>query len=71
MTKCPSVVLDIPVKSEVIAFGVLLNGSGQIWMDKLSFEIVDDNVPVTEKSPTEGLSNKPVNLNFEDNTAAI
>ncbi|MDS9470868.1 helix-turn-helix transcriptional regulator [Sporosarcina pasteurii] len=65
-----SVVLDIPIKSEVIAFGVLLNGSGQIWMDKLGFEVVDDSVPVTEQSPTEGLSNEPVNLNFEDNTTA-
>lgn len=61
-----SVVLDIPVKSEVIAFGVLLNGSGQIWMDKLGFEIVDDSIPVTEQSSTEGLSHEPVNLNFED-----
>ncbi|GAQ19030.1 transcriptional regulator [Oceanobacillus picturae] len=65
-----SIVLDIPVKSEVIAFGVLLNGPGQVWMDKLGFEIVDDSVPVTEQSSTEGLSNEPVNLNFEDNTAA-
>jgi AraC-like DNA-binding protein len=65
-----SVVLDIPIKSEVIAFGVLLNGTGQIWMDKLGFEVVDDSVPVTEQSPTEGLSNEPINLNFEDNTAA-
>ena len=62
-----SVVLDIPVKSEAIAFGVLLNGSGQIWMDKLGFEVVDDSVPVTEQSSTEGLSHEPVNLNFEDN----
>ncbi|MGM8214589.1 helix-turn-helix transcriptional regulator [Bacillaceae bacterium W0354] len=65
-----SVVLDIPIKSEVIAFGILLNGSGQIWMDELRFEVVDDSVPVTEQSPTEGLSTEPVNLNFEDNTAA-
>lgn len=65
-----SVVLDIPVKSEMIAFGVLLNGPGQVWMDKLGFEIVDDSVPVTEQSSTEDLSNEPVNLNFEDNTAA-
>ncbi|ARF16198.1 helix-turn-helix domain-containing protein [Sporosarcina ureae] len=66
-----SVVLDIPIKSEVIAFGVLLNGAGHIWIDELGFEIVDENVPVTEQSPTEGLSNEPVNLNFEDNTTAI
>lgn len=66
-----SVVLDVPVKSEVIAFGVLLNGFGQIWIDELSFEIVDDSIPVTEKSPTEGLYFEPVNLNFEDNNVAI
>ncbi|MFD1927603.1 helix-turn-helix domain-containing protein [Sporosarcina siberiensis] len=65
-----SVVLDIPVKSEAIAFGVLLNGSGHIWMDKLGFEVVDDSVPVTEKSSTEGLSHEPLNLNFEDNNIA-
>lgn len=65
-----SVVLDIPVKSEAIAFGVLLNGSGQIWLDKLGFEVVDDSVPVTEQSSTEGLSHEPVNLNFEDNDVA-
>lgn len=64
-----SVVLDIPVKSEVIAFGILLNGYGQIWMDELDFEIVDDSVPVTEQNSTGDLSNEPVNLNFEDNTA--
>lgn len=63
-----SIVLDVPVKSEVISFGIILNGPGQIWMDKLGFEIVDDSVPVTEQSTTEGLSNEPVNLNFEDNT---
>lgn len=62
-----SVVLDIPVKSEAIAFGVILNGSGQIWLDKLGFEIVDISIPVTEQSSTEGLSHEPVNLNFEDN----
>lgn len=62
--------MDIPVKSDVIAFGVLLNGCGQIWMGKLGFEIVDDSVPVTEQIPTGDLSNESINLNFEDNTAS-
>ena len=66
-----SVVLDIPVKSEVIAFGVLLNGPGQIWVDELGFEMVGDDVPVTNQRSTEGLSSEPVNLNFEDNTVEI
>jgi len=29
------IALDVTVKSEVIAFGVLLNGSGQIWMGSI------------------------------------
>ncbi|MGP4070337.1 hypothetical protein [Halobacillus sp. B29] len=62
-----SVVLDVPVKSEVIAFGMLLNGFGQIWMDDVSFEIVDESVPVTEQIPAEDLFDEPVNLNFESN----
>ncbi|MDL4839253.1 helix-turn-helix transcriptional regulator [Aquibacillus rhizosphaerae] len=60
-----SVVMDVPVKSEVIAFGILLNGTGHIWMDELSFEIVDESIPVTVQKTSEDLSDKPVNLNFE------
>lgn len=61
-----SVILDVPLKSETIAFGILLNGPGQIWIDELRFEIVDDSVSVTEQSTTAYLSEKPVNLNFEN-----
>lgn len=61
-----SIVLDVPVKSEVISFGILLNGQGQVWMDELTFEIVDESVPVTENNSNEELSSEPVNLNFED-----
>lgn len=60
-----SVILDVPLKSEAIAFGLLLNGSGQIWLDGLRFEIVDESIPVTEQSATTDLSDEPVNLNFE------
>jgi AraC-like DNA-binding protein len=59
------VVLDVPVKSDVIAFGTLLNGHGQIWLDELCFEIVDERVPVTEQNPIEELPDEPINLNFE------
>lgn len=61
-----SVVLDVPMKSETIAFGAILNGRGQIWIDELSFKIVDESVPITEKSLTKDLSDEPVNLNFEE-----
>jgi len=60
-----SVVLDVPVKSEVIAFGILLHGQGHIWMDELSFKTVDESVPVTEQNTVDHLEDEPVNLNFE------
>ncbi|WP_234900660.1 hypothetical protein [Bacillus altitudinis] len=60
-----SVVLDISVKSEVIVFGILLHGQGQIWMDELIFKTVDENVPVTEQNAADDLEDITVNLNFE------
>jgi hypothetical protein len=41
-----SVVLDVPVGSSAIAFGVLQYGKGQVWIDELSFEVVGKDVPV-------------------------
>ena len=60
-----SVVLDVPLKSEAIAFGMLLNGSGQVWIDELCFEVVDESVPVTEQRGPTHLADQPVNLDFE------
>lgn len=41
------IVLDVPDKASNIAFGALLNQTGQIWIDNVHFEIVDNTVPVT------------------------
>jgi hypothetical protein len=41
-----SVVLDVPADSSEIAFGVLLHGKGQVWLDELSLEVVGKDVPV-------------------------
>lgn len=58
------VVLDVPGNSEYIAFGILLRGKGQAWIDDIQFEIVGSDVKTT------GNENKypkrPINLNFED-----
>lgn len=59
------IVLDVPQKSLLIAYGVLLSGTGEVWLDDLSFEVVDKSVPVTEAGqPVK--SNKPVNTSFEE-----
>jgi hypothetical protein len=57
------IVLDVPDNSDKIAFGIILEGEGQVWIDEVSFEIVGDDVSTTDiqsKLPT-----SPVNLNFE------
>ena len=41
------IVLDVPAAASNIAFGELLNGTGQVWIDNVSFEVVDASVPAT------------------------
>lgn len=40
-------VLDVPVEATNIAFGALLDGTGQIWFDEINFEIVDSTIKTT------------------------
>jgi AraC-like DNA-binding protein len=61
-----SVVLDIPESSNIINIGVLLNGKGTVWMDHVSFEMVDKNVETTDVDLSSELPEKPVNLSFEE-----
>ena len=42
------IVLDVPKDATAIAFGVLLYGTGQIWFDDISFEVVDSLTPSTD-----------------------
>lgn len=61
------VVLDVPETSQQIAFGVLLSGTGQVWMDDMKFDTVGADVPTTGSSERGGLkANAPVNLDFEE-----
>jgi hypothetical protein len=41
------IVLVVPNNASNIAFGALLSGTGQVWFDKLDFEIVDGSVKTT------------------------
>ncbi len=60
------VVLDIPQEAESIAFGFLINGSGQLWVDGVDLEEVDDSIPVTDRLALSTLPEEPVNLEFKD-----
>jgi len=41
------IVLDVPAESIGIAYGVLIRSTGNVWLSGLSFEVVGDDVPVT------------------------
>ena len=57
------VVLDVPAKSSLINIGILLAGSGEVWLSNIKVEIVDRTVPTTGSAKA---ADEPVNLNFEN-----
>jgi hypothetical protein len=59
------IVLDVPKDATGIAFGILLSGPGQVWLNSTKFEIVGLDVPATTTSE-KNLPGKPVNLDFND-----
>lgn len=61
-TQCV-VVLDVGERASNIAFGVLLSGTGTVWIDRMRFEAVDASVPVT--SPP-AYRDEPRNLDFSE-----
>lgn len=44
------IILDVPEDSVSIAFGILIEGTGHVWVDGVEFEIVTEDVPTTDKS---------------------
>jgi hypothetical protein len=57
------IVLDVPNDAKDIAFGILLSGDGEVWLDDLTFEVVSTTVPVTGRTPL--VTTTPTNLDFE------
>ena len=65
-TKC-EITLEVPEESGTMNYGALITGSGKIWFDKISFEILDNKIPViTKDSITVPVPQQPVNLDFEE-----
>ena len=60
-----SIVLDVPGPSNMINFGILLAGTGEVLVDNLKFEEVNKNVPTTDMMSKEQRQEEPVNLNFK------
>ena len=57
-----SVVLDIPVGSTGVNFGILLDGTGTVWLSGVTFDVVGSDTPVTATFTT---PSAPVNLDFQ------
>ncbi len=69
------IVLDVPANATEISYGALLTGTGQIWFDNLTFEVVDNTVEptgISKKSDIlngekpKGVVDEPSNLDFEN-----
>jgi len=59
------VILDVPQDATGIFFGVLLSGTGQVWMNDVKFEVVGSDVPPTG-GPGAAQRSEPVNLEFDN-----
>ena len=58
-----AIVLDVDAKATAVAFGILLAGKGAVWIDDVTFEVVGEEVPVTDLQSK--LTGSPRNLDFE------
>ena len=62
------VVLDVPEDATSISFGILLTGTGEVWVSHVTLEAVGKEVEVTSPSPNQrpATLKTPVNLDFSD-----
>jgi len=62
------VVLDVPQDSTGISFGILLTGTGEVWINNITFEIVGGDIPVTSAKLVQPakLPDQPTNLRFTE-----
>ena len=61
--KC-EIVLDVPDESGTLNYGVLISGTGKVWFDNLSFEIV--NKLTTKTTNKLIIPDKPYNIDFKN-----
>ena len=59
------VVLDVPQDATGIFYGILLSGSGTVWLNSVELEVVGTDVPTTGGKGTK-LPDEPTNKSFEN-----
>ncbi len=62
--KC-EIVVDVPQNAKELAFGLMLTGSGQIWMADLKFDTVGNEVKTTGVPMNAAVQDAPTNLSFD------
>gem|GEM_PF-1046278 len=60
--KC-EIILNVPKESGTLNYGVLLDGTGEVYFDRISFEILGD---MTEDTTEKKIPEKPANIDFEE-----
>jgi hypothetical protein len=60
-----AVTLDVPQDATAIYFGVLLEGSGAVWLNGVKVEVVGSDIPTTDAG-TARLPEEPSNLDFTE-----
>lgn len=58
------IILDVPKDATNIGYGVLLSGTGEVWLDDINFEIVDKKEQ--EATSTKTRLKAPTNTKFEE-----
>lgn len=59
------IILNVPAKSKYLSYGVLLQGTGTVWLDNFRFFIAEDSESTTGSSRAINLT-KPTNTSFEE-----
>lgn len=57
------IILNVPKESSTLNYGVLLNGTGEVYFDRISFEILGD---MTEDVKVKKIPERPANIDFEE-----
>lgn len=60
------IILDVPQESKLIAYGVLLSGTGSVWLDDFRFEVITEDTNTTGTGRAFQLDS-PTNTGFEEN----
>ncbi|MFI3686041.1 helix-turn-helix transcriptional regulator [Vagococcus fluvialis] len=59
-------VLNIDKEAEVLNFGFLLQGEGELWADDFCLEVVPETIPTTDFEKFDSYPEEPQNLSFSD-----